>query len=193
MSFIKPFAALRPTPESVADIIAPPYDVLNSEEAKIAAAHKPLSFLHVSKPEIDLADNVDPYSEEVYQKGAENFASLREQGAFEKDASDTFYIYQLQTPLHTQTGIVGLASVEAYRENKVRKHELTRPKKETSDANEKPSPSPEDSEAHILEELIEHTENPAAEKEHVLDHEPDVAFRSCLNSINRFTKSLFKK
>ena len=74
MSLIRPFAGLRPAPGRAADVLAPPYDVLNTEEARARAAGRPLSFLHISKPEIDLPPGTDPYSPVVYAKGKENFA-----------------------------------------------------------------------------------------------------------------------
>ena len=80
MSLIRPFTGLRPVPSCAEDLLAPPYDVLNTAEAKIQAANRPSSFLHVSKPEIDLEDNTDPYSDAVYTKGAENLQRLINQG-----------------------------------------------------------------------------------------------------------------
>src|SRR3990167_716035 len=80
MNLIRPFAGLRPAPGRAADVMAPPYDVLNADEARVRAAGKPWSFLHISKPEIDLPVGTDPYSAGVYAKGRENFLKMREQG-----------------------------------------------------------------------------------------------------------------
>ena len=80
MSLIKPFRGLRPVPEHAADVAAPPYDVLNTAEARVRAAGKPWSFLHISKPEIDLPEDTDPYAPEVYAKGAENLQRQIDRG-----------------------------------------------------------------------------------------------------------------
>src|SRR6185295_13731121 len=94
MATIKPFAALRPKPELAAQICELPYDVMSSEEARQMAAGNPLSFLHVSKPEIDLPPNTDIYSATVYAKGKENFQHLISQGALRQDAQPCFYLYR---------------------------------------------------------------------------------------------------
>lgn len=130
MSLIRSFAGLRPAPERAADVAAPPYDVLSSDEARARAAGRPLSFLHISKPEIDLAPDVDPYSPAVYAKGAENFAALIKQGVLQRDMKACYYVYRLTMSNHVQTGIVAAASVAAYDNGHIRRHELTRPNKE---------------------------------------------------------------
>ncbi|MDO9371017.1 MAG: DUF1015 family protein [Gammaproteobacteria bacterium] len=130
MSLIRPFTGLRPVPERAADVAAPPYDVLSSDEARARAAGRPLSFLHISKPEIDLAPDVDPYSPTVYAKGAENFAALIKQGVLQRDKKACYYVYRLIMGRHVQTGIVAAASVAAYDNGHIRRHELTRPDKE---------------------------------------------------------------
>ncbi len=130
MPLIRPFAGLRPAPGHAADVAAPPYDVLNTEEARARAAGKPWSFLHISKPEIDLPAGTDPYSPAVYAKAAENLAALIEQGILVRDAEPHYYLYRLVMGTHTQTGIVAAASVAAYQNNLIRKHEFTRPDKE---------------------------------------------------------------
>ncbi len=130
MSLIRSFAGLRPAPERAADVAAPPYDVLSSDEARARAAGRPLSFLHISKPEIDLAPDVDPYSPAVYAKGAENFAALIKQGVLQRDKKACYYVYRLTMSNHVQTGIVAAASVAAYDNGHIRRHELTRPDKE---------------------------------------------------------------
>ena len=130
MATLKPFAALRPKPELAAQICELPYDVMSSEEAREMAAGKPLSFLHVSKPEIDLPAGTDLYSPAVYAKGAENFASLISQGALKQDAKPNFYLYRQIMGKHSQVGLVAAASCEEYLANIIKKHELTRVDKE---------------------------------------------------------------
>jgi uncharacterized protein (DUF1015 family) len=130
MPLIRAFAGLRPAPERAADVIAPPYDVLSSDEARRRAAGKPWSFLHISKPEIDLPPGTDPYSSAVYAKARENFAHMLREGVLERDRGACYYVYRLVMGTHTQTGIVAAASVPDYDSNRIRKHELTRPDKE---------------------------------------------------------------
>lgn len=130
LPLLRPFPALRPTADNVAEVAAPPYDVLDSAEARAKAEGKPFSFLHVSKPEIDLAPDTDPYAPEVYAKAAENFTALIDSGVMRQDAQACFYIYRLIMGEHVQTGIVGAASVDAYDVGRIRRHELTRPSKE---------------------------------------------------------------
>lgn len=127
---LRPFAALRPTPERAAEVAAPPYDVLSSEEAREQAAGKPWSFLHISKAEIDLPDGTDPYAPAVYAKAAENLGRMVAAGVLRRDAKPCYYIYRLTMGDHVQTGIVGGGSVAAYDVNRIRKHEFTRPDKE---------------------------------------------------------------
>lgn len=130
MPLIRPFAALRPVPEHAANVIAPPYDVLNSAEARVRAHGRPWSFLHISKAEIDLPENTDPYDAAVYAKSAENLANMLEQGILMREQQDCYYVYRLIMDGHSQTGLVAVASVVAYDNNRVRKHEFTRPAKE---------------------------------------------------------------
>jgi uncharacterized protein (DUF1015 family) len=130
MSLIRPFAGLRPAPGRAADVIAPPYDVLNTEEARTRAAGKPWSFLHISKPEIDLPPGTDPYSPAVYAKGKENFERQIREGVLKRDPAPCYYFYRLIMGAHTQTGLVAAASVADYDTNRIRKHEFTRPDKE---------------------------------------------------------------
>ncbi|MDA1106804.1 MAG: DUF1015 family protein [Proteobacteria bacterium] len=130
MSLIRSFAGLRPAPEYAAAVAAPPYDVLSSDEARVRATGRPLSFLHISKPEIDLAPDVDPCSPAVYAKGAENFAALIKQGVLQRDKKACYSVYRLIMGSHVQTGIVAAASVAAYDNGHIRRHELTRPDKE---------------------------------------------------------------
>jgi len=130
MATIKPFAAVRPRPELAAQICELPYDVMSSEEARAMAAGNPLSFLHVSKPEIDLPPGTDVYSPQVYTQGKENFQKLISQGALKQDAQPCFYLYRQIMGSHSQVGLVAGASCEDYLKNVIKKHELTRPDKE---------------------------------------------------------------
>lgn len=127
---IRPFAGLRPRSEHASAVAAPPYDVLSSEEARVRAAGKPYSFLHISKAEIDLPPEVDHYAPEVYAKSAENLKALIDQGILLRDDAPVYYAYRLQMGEHTQTGLIAAASVAAYDANRIRKHEFTRPDKE---------------------------------------------------------------
>jgi uncharacterized protein (DUF1015 family) len=130
MSLIKPFAGLRPKPEFAAEVVAPPYDVLNTQEARQRAEGRPHSFLHISKPEIDLPAGTDPYDASVYAKGADNLRQLINHGVLIRDPQPYYYLYRLIMGSHTQTGLVAVASVSAYDSNRIRKHEYTRPDKE---------------------------------------------------------------
>jgi uncharacterized protein (DUF1015 family) len=130
MSLIKPFAGLRPKPEFAADVVAPPYDVLNTEEARQRAAGRPHSFLHISKPEIDLPAGTDPYDPQVYAKGAESLQQMINDGVLIRDQQACYYLYRLIMGSHTQTGLVAVASVADYDSNRIRRHEYTRPAKE---------------------------------------------------------------
>ncbi len=130
MATVTPFAALRPDPALAARVCELPYDVMSSAEAKVMAAGNPLSFLHVSKSEIDLADGTDPYSDAVYAKGRENFQKLITDGVLRRDPSPVFHLYRQVMGSHSQIGLVGLASSREYLDNVVKKHELTRPDKE---------------------------------------------------------------
>ncbi len=134
MATVRPFAAYRPPSELSEKVAAPPYDVINSLEARELAEDNPVSFLHITKPEIDLPVDADPYSDEVYARARENMAQFLEKGIFRADGEACFYLYRqsmsLSTGVHSQTGIVGLVSADEYESNVIRKHELTRPQKE---------------------------------------------------------------
>jgi len=130
MPLIRPFAGLRPQPKHVDDVVAPPYDVLNSAEARERAADKPMSFLHISKAEIDLPENTDPYDASVYAKAAENLQKLVNDGILIREDAPKYYVYRLKMGDIVQTGIVAAASVKHYDSNRIRKHEFTRPAKE---------------------------------------------------------------
>lgn len=130
MATLKPFAALLPKPELASQICELPYDVMSSEEAREIAAGKPLSFLHVSKPEIDLPPGTPVDAPEVYAKGLENFQKLMSQGALRQDEKANFYLYRQIMGAHSQTGLVAAASCEEYLRGIIKKHEFTRPDKE---------------------------------------------------------------
>jgi uncharacterized protein (DUF1015 family) len=133
---VRPFAALRPRPDTAGAVAAPPYDVLNTEEARVRAEGRPHSFLHISKPEIDLPPGTDVYAPEVYAKGAENLARLIAEGVLIREAKPCYYAYRLTMGEHVQTGVAMAASVTAYDANDIRKHEFTRPKKEDDRVNQ---------------------------------------------------------
>jgi len=130
MATVTPFAALRPDPALASKVCELPYDVMSSEEARVMADGNPLSFLRVSKPEIDLPEGVDLYSDGVYAKGRENFQKLIADGVLRRDPAPMFHLYRQVMGGHSQIGLVGLASCREYLENIVKKHELTRPDKE---------------------------------------------------------------
>ncbi|WPL18883.1 hypothetical protein Thiowin_03974 [Thiorhodovibrio winogradskyi] len=130
MTLISPFRALRPATGRAKDIIAPPYDVMSTEEARTMVQGRPHSFLHVSRPEIDLPPGSDPSTPAAYAKAGENFMALRQQELLQRDPTPCLYIYRLTQGQHRQTGIAAIASVAAYRDGRIKKHELTRPAKE---------------------------------------------------------------
>ena len=130
MSLIRPFAGLRPAPGRAADVAAPPYDVLSTEEARRRASGKRWSFLHISKPEIDLPPGTDPYSPAVYEKAAENLREMVTRKVLVRDETPCLYVYRLIVNELVQTGIVAAASIVDYDSNRIRKHEFTRPDKE---------------------------------------------------------------
>jgi uncharacterized protein (DUF1015 family) len=130
LSLIRPFAGLRPAPSRAAEVAAPPYDVLSTDEARKRAQGKPWSFLHISKPEIDLPVGTDPYAAEVYARAAENLNKMLAAGVLTHDAAPCYYVYRLIMGSHSQTGLVAAASVADYNTNRIRKHEFTRPDKE---------------------------------------------------------------
>ena len=123
MATLKPFAALRPQPGLAAQICELPYDVMSSDEAREIARGNPLSFLHVSKPEIDLPPGTDLYSPEVYAQGRENFQKLIAQGALKVDSQPSFYLYRQIMGKHAQVGLVAVASCEEYLSGIIKKHE----------------------------------------------------------------------
>jgi uncharacterized protein (DUF1015 family) len=130
MAIIKPFRALRPHKEYAAQVASRPYDVLNSEEAKKEAEGNLLSFLHVTKSEIDVPTGIDIHSEQVYLKAKENLDKLRERLVLFQDEKPCYYIYELAWMGRTQTGLVCVSSVQDYFNDVIKKHEYTRPEKE---------------------------------------------------------------
>jgi uncharacterized protein (DUF1015 family) len=130
LTLIKPFRALRPVPGRAADVLAPPYDVLSSMEARDRVKGKPWSFLHVSRAEIDLDPAIDPYDRAVYAKAGANFRRMIAAGALVRDDKPCYYAYRLTWRGRIETGFAAVASIAAYAENRIRKHELTTPAKE---------------------------------------------------------------
>jgi uncharacterized protein (DUF1015 family) len=130
-ALVRPFAALRPTPLHAAAVVAPPYDVVSTEEARTLCEGRPLSFLHISRPEVDLPDGSSPYSDAAYAQGARNLARLVADGVLIRDGEPSFYVYRLVMNGRAQTGVALVGSVRAYEEQRIRRHELTRPDKET--------------------------------------------------------------
>lgn len=130
MSKFRPFRAIRPLPEDAKQVASRPYDVLNSDEARLEAADNPISFLRVIKPEIDLPSDSDPYGEEVYRQGLAKLTEFKELGILVQDPEAFFYIYRLTMDGRTQTGIVGCCDYQEYYDGSIKKHELTRTAKE---------------------------------------------------------------
>jgi uncharacterized protein (DUF1015 family) len=129
MPRFKPFKAIRPAKGLAERISALPYDVMNRKEAKEMGVD-PLSFLHISRAEIDLDDSVDPYSSVVYQTAHDNLYRMLGEGSFVQENSPSFYIYREIMDGRAQTGIVGCASIDDYTGGRIKKHELTRVEKE---------------------------------------------------------------
>ena len=130
MAALHPFHALRPTPERAAAVAAVPYDVVNTNEARELADGNPLSFLHISRAEIDLPPDTDPYADAVYAAAARNFQRLREAAPLVLDEAPGLYLYKLRMGRHEQTGVAGCFSVDEYERDIIRKHERTRKDKE---------------------------------------------------------------
>lgn len=130
MATFKPFRAVRPVPEKAALIASLPYDVMDSDEARVEVAKYPLSFLHVEKPEVDLPEGTNLYDPAVYAKAKENLYGYIERGDMIQDAKPCFYIYRQTMDGRAQFGLVGLSSVDEYMDGIIKKHELTRAEKE---------------------------------------------------------------
>ncbi len=130
MSIIRPFKALRPQAQFAKQVASKPYDVLSSAEAKIEAQGNPHSFLHITKSEIDLPENTDPHSMEVYERAKENLDAFLKREVLFKENKDCYYLYKLQMNGRSQTGLVCISSLEDYANGIIKKHEYTRPEKE---------------------------------------------------------------
>ncbi|MGH9901013.1 MAG: DUF1015 domain-containing protein, partial [Pyrinomonadaceae bacterium] len=130
MAVIHPFRAVRPPADKVQQVASVPYDVVNTEEARGIAAGNPLSFLHVSRPEIDMPEGTDIYGDPTYARAAENYQKLSADCPLETDAEPCLYLYRLRMGGHEQTGIAACFSVDEYDRDLIRKHERTRPDKE---------------------------------------------------------------
>lgn len=130
MAVVRPFRGLRPRPDLVAKVASPPYDVLDSAEAREMVRDNPLSFLRVVKPEVDLDPSVDLYSDQVYRQGAANLRSLMEDGSMIQDPHPLFYFYRQIMDDHSQTGLVACVSAVDYENDVIKKHEHTREAKE---------------------------------------------------------------
>lgn len=128
---VRPFSALRPTPQQAADLAAPPYDVVDRAEARALIATRPQSFLRVSRADTEFGDDASAYDDHVYARAAANLAALRERGALVRDEAPAYYVYRIGNDAHQQTGVAAGASISAYRDNRIRRHEHTRPAKET--------------------------------------------------------------
>jgi uncharacterized protein (DUF1015 family) len=146
MAVIKPFRALRPPKELAEKVAALPYDVMNVAEACAMAAGNPNSFLHISRPEIDLPADIDPHDEPVYLRGRLNLGEFIRRGILTQDSQDCFYVYRQRMGAISQTGLVVCASVDDYQSGVIKKHEHTRADKEEDrvkhidylDANDEP-------------------------------------------------------
>jgi len=130
MAKIKPFYGVRPATEKIKEVASPPYDVLNSMEAREQVKGKPNSFLHVVKPEVDLPEDIDLYSTDVYQKGRENLYKMLSEGVLIQDEKPCFYLYRLIMGNVDEIGLVAGASIEDYENSIIKKHEHTRADKE---------------------------------------------------------------
>jgi uncharacterized protein (DUF1015 family) len=127
---IRPFKALRPEVQFAKSVASRPYDVLNSQEAKIEAQGNPNSFLHITKSEIDLPDNTDPYSQLVYDTARQNLKAFIQRGILFRESKECYYLYRLVMDGRSQTGLVCVSSVDDYENGLIKKHEFTRPDKE---------------------------------------------------------------
>ena len=130
MAVIRPFSALRPPAERAPEVASVPYDVVNTDEARALAANNPLSFLHVSRPEIDLPEGTDTHSDPVYRKALENFDKLKKECPLIAEEAPSLYLYRLIMGDHEQIGVVACCSIDEYDQDLIRKHERTRRDKE---------------------------------------------------------------
>ena len=127
---VRPFKGLLANQDNVGRVISPAYDTLNTVEARAMADGNEMSFLNVNKPEITMAEDQDAYADEVYARGRENLLHFVEHGYLVQDTEERMYIYQQTMGDHTQFGLIGLASVDDYEQNRIKRHELTLAKKE---------------------------------------------------------------
>jgi len=127
---IKPFAALRPSPEKVSAVASVPYDVVDTAEARVLAAGNPDSFLHVSRPEIDLPDHIDIHDDQVYAQGVRAFKDFQKKGVLIRESDERLYVYRQIMGTHCQTGVVACCHISDYGNDIIRKHEKTRKDKE---------------------------------------------------------------
>ena len=130
MATVVPFKALLPTPDKVSKVAAVPYDVVNSEEAAVLAEGNPISFLRVSRPEIEMTPGINLYDDSVYAKANENFKRLCKEAPLELDSESRLYVYTLKMGAHIQTGIIAAFSTDDYDKDIIKKHEKTRKDKE---------------------------------------------------------------
>jgi uncharacterized protein (DUF1015 family) len=130
MSILLPFRALRPAPDVASRVASVPYDVVNTDEARALALKEPLSFLHVTRSEVDLPAGTPAYDPAVYERAAGNLADLRRQAPLMLDDEPGLYVYRLQMGAHAQLGVAGLFSVDEYEQGAIKKHEKTRKDKE---------------------------------------------------------------
>ena len=130
MSAIYPFTALRPAPKAAAAVASVPYDVVNTEEARALAENNPLSFLRVSRPEIELPPGTDVHADAVYDLAARNFARLKDLAPLIVEDEASFYVYRLHMGEHVQSGVAACFSIDEYDRDLIKKHEKTRPDKE---------------------------------------------------------------
>jgi uncharacterized protein (DUF1015 family) len=134
VSLLAPFRALRPPPELAAEVAELPYDVMSRDEARAMARGRPLSFLHVSRPDIDVPDGVPADSAHVHASAASALDRLRGKRVLVRDRDASMYVYRLSVGAHQQTGVVGLADVAAYHDGRIRRHEFTTPSKQADRA-----------------------------------------------------------
>src|SRR5690349_19435051 len=130
MAVIRPFRALRPIPAAASSVAAVPYDVVDTEEARALAAGNPLSFLHVSRAEIDLPAGTDPHDDLVYQTASQRYRWLKREAPLVQDTEPSLYLYHLDYEGHGQTGIAACYSLAEYDADVIKKHERTRRDKE---------------------------------------------------------------
>lgn len=130
MAGLAPFRALRPSPSAASRVAAVPYDVVNTDEARALAAGNPLSFLHVSRAEIDLPPGTHLYGDDVYATAVRNFERLKAEAPLLVEDAPRLYVYRLRMGTHSQIGLAGCFSIDDYDRDVIRKHEHTRPDKE---------------------------------------------------------------